>query len=98
MTTYRPRWGAMAAFAVALAMASTALAATPAMANSGNCVAAERAYKIEQKATVAAADAYALCVAQNFARDDCSGRADVVAKQQRKFALAVADVRGFCSQ
>ena len=70
MTTYRPRWGAMAAFAVALAMASTTLAATPAMANSGNCVAAERAYKIEQKATGAAADAYALCVAQNFARDE----------------------------
>jgi hypothetical protein len=63
-----------------------------------NCGEAEHAYKIEQRVIIGRANAYASCLAQDFARDDCSGKLEALTRQQKKYVTVVDDVRSRCSQ
>jgi predicted nucleic acid binding AN1-type Zn finger protein len=83
---------------LALVLPGTALAAALIFSDSVSCVDAEHSYRMEQRALAALTQGYLSCVAQDFARDDCSGKFSALAGEQWKFATAVANVRSVCGQ
>ncbi len=84
----------LGALSVLLAVAT----ASPALAMPPSCAAADHTYSLAQHDAGAALVSYSSCVAQAFARDDCTSRFAAFGDTQKRYAHAVKDVRMRCGQ